>query len=297
MIPFFIYYSMFGFQRIGDLIWAFGDQRGRGFLLGATAGRTTLNGEGLQHEDGHSQLLASVVPNLVTYDPAYAYELAVILEDGLRRMYRDGEDVFYYLTLYNENYLQPKMPDGAREGILAGIHRVSETAHAGGSPRVQLVGSGPILAEALRAQQLLAERFGVAADVWSATSYKELRREALACERWNRLHPAEKPRVPYVTRTLGAASGPVVAVSDFMKLVPEQVARFLPQGMVALGTDGYGRSETRENLRRFFEIDAEHVTLAALVELARRGEIDAGVAAKAIGELGLDPDKTDPLVS
>jgi len=297
MIPFFIYYSMFGFQRIGDLIWAFGDQRGRGFLLGATAGRTTLNGEGLQHEDGHSQLLASVVPNLVTYDPAYAYEIAVILEDGLRRMYRDGEDVFYYLTLYNENYLQPKMPEGAREGILAGIHRVSETAHAGGSPRVQLVGSGPILAEALRAQQLLAERFGVAADVWSATSYKELRREALACERWNRLHPAETARVPYVTRTLGAATGPVVAVSDYLKLVPEQVARFLPQGMIALGTDGYGRSETRENLRRFFEIDAEHVALAALAELARRGEVEAGVVAKAIGELGLDPEKADPLVS
>ena len=295
MVPFFIYYSMFGFQRIGDLIWAHGDQRGRGFLLGATAGRTTLNGEGLQHEDGHSQLLASVVPNLVTYDPAFAYELATILQDGLRRMVAENEDVFYYVTLYNENYRQPAMPEGAREGILAGLYRFRASDLAADRPRVQLLGSGPLLNEALRAQGILAERFRVAADVWSATSYKELRREALECERWNRLHPDAEPRLPYVTRALGGARGPVVAVSDFLKLVPDQIARWVPQGLTSLGTDGYGRSESRERLRRFFEIDAEHLALAALVELARRGEFDRAAAARAVAELGLDPDAGDPL--
>jgi pyruvate dehydrogenase E1 component len=297
MIPFFIYYSMFGFQRIGDLIWAFGDQRGRGFLLGATAGRTTLNGEGLQHEDGHSHVLASVVPNLVAYDPAYAYELAVVLQDGLRRMYRDGEDVFYYVTLYNENYVQPPMPDGVAEGILAGLYRLHRSALGEDRPRVQLLGSGTLLREAVRAQGILADRFGVAADVWSATSYKELRREALECERWNRLHPNADLRVPYVTRVLGGEPGPVVAVTDYLKLVPDQIARWVPQGVVSLGTDGYGRSESRAALRRFFEVDAESVALAALSELARRGEIDRGVAAGAAAELGVDPDKADPVRS
>ena len=296
MIPFFIYYSMFGFQRIGDLIWAHGDQRGRGFLLGATAGRTTLNGEGLQHEDGHSHLLAATVPNLVTYDPAYAYELAAILQDGLRRMVAENEDVFYYVTLYNENYRQPAMPEGAREGILAGLYRLKASDLAPDRPRVQLLGSGPLLNEALRAQTILAERFGVAADVWSATSYKELRREALARERWNRLHPDAEPRVPYVTRALAGAPGPVIAVSDFLKLVPDQIARWVPQGMVTLGTDGYGRSESRERLRRFFEIDAEQVALAALAELARRGEVERALAARAVTELGLDPEAGDPLL-
>jgi pyruvate dehydrogenase E1 component len=295
MVPFFIYYSMFGFQRIGDLIWAHGDQRGRGFLLGATAGRTTLNGEGLQHEDGHSHLLATVVPNLVTYDPAYAYELAIILQAGLRRMVEDNEDVFFYITLYNENYRQPAMPEGAAPGILAGLYRLRAAEPAAGRPRVQLLGSGPLLNEALRAQGILADRFGVVADVWSATSYKELRREALECERTNRLHPEAEPRVPYVTRLLGAAPGPVIAVSDYLKLVPDQIARWVPQGLVTLGTDGYGRSESRERLRRFFEIDAEHVALAALAELARRGEIERGVAGRAVAELGLDPEAVDPL--
>jgi pyruvate dehydrogenase E1 component len=295
MVPFFIYYSMFGFQRIGDLIWAHGDQRGRGFLLGATAGRTTLNGEGLQHEDGHSQLLASVVPNLIAYDPAFAFELATILQDGLRRMVRENEDVFYYVTLYNENYRQPGMPEGARDGILAGLYRFRGSELAAERPRVQLLGSGPLVNEALRAQELLAERWGVAADVWSATSYKELRRDALECERWNRLHPAAEPRVPYVTQALGAARGPVVAVSDFLKLVPDQIARWVPQGLVTLGTDGYGRSESRERLRRFFEIDAEHMALAALAALARRGEIERAVAARAPAELGIDPEAGDPL--
>ncbi len=294
MIPFFIYYSMFGFQRIGDLIWAHGDQRGRGFLLGATAGRTTLNGEGLQHEDGHSHVLASVVPNLQAYDPAFAFELAVILQDGLRRMYRDNEDVFYYLTLYNENYRQAAMPEGAAPGVLAGLYRYRESAVPPERPRVQLLGSGSILNEALRAAEILAGRYGVGADVWSVTSYQQLRREALECERWNRLHPEAEPRVPYLTRQLGAARGPVVAVSDYLKLVPDQIARWVPQGLLPLGTDGYGRSETRAALRRFFEIDAEHVAVAALAELARRGEIERSAVARAIAELGLDPEAPDP---
>ncbi|MCB1008383.1 MAG: pyruvate dehydrogenase (acetyl-transferring), homodimeric type, partial [Acidobacteria bacterium] len=286
-----------GFQRIGDLIWAFGDQRGRGFLLGATAGRTTLNGEGLQHEDGQSHLLAATVPNLVTYDPAYAYELAVILEAGLRRMYRENEDVFYYVTLYNENYEMPPMPEGSREGILQGLYRLPGVEAEAGRPRVQLLGSGPLLRSALAARELLAERYGVAADVWSATSYKELRREALECERWSRLHPGEPRRAPYVERVLGEAPGPVVAVSDFMKLVPEQIARWVPQGLTTLGTDGYGRSESRRSLRRFFEVDAAHVALAALEALARRGDIDREVAARAVGELEIDPEASDPVRS
>ena len=297
MVPFFIYYSMFGFQRIGDLIWAFGDQRGRGFLLGATAGRTTLNGEGLQHEDGHSQLLASVVPNLVAYDPAYAFEVATILQDGLRRMVRESEDVFYYLTLYNENYPQAAMPEGAEKGILAGLYRFRASELGEHRPRVQLFGSGSVLTEALRAQKILAERYGVGADVWSATSYKELRREALECERVNRLHPDAAPRVPYVTRALSGARGPVVAVTDFLKLVPEMIARWVPQGLTPLGTDGYGRSASRAELRRFFEIDAEHVALAALAELARRGEVERTLPARALAELGLDAGKADPVAS
>ncbi|MCM2270787.1 MAG: pyruvate dehydrogenase (acetyl-transferring), homodimeric type, partial [Thermoanaerobaculia bacterium] len=296
-IPFFIYYSMFGFQRIGDLIWAFGDQRGRGFLLGATAGRTTLNGEGLQHEDGHSHVLASTVPNLVAYDPAFAFELALILEDGLRRMYRERQDVFYYITLYNENYVQPAMPDGVADGVLRGLYPFQRSPLGESSPRVQLLGSGPLVREAVRAQEILADRYGVGADVWSATSYSELRREALACERWNRLHASEPPRVPYVTRALGEARGPVVAVSDFMKIVPDQIARWVPQGLVPLGTDGFGRSETREALRRFFEIDAESIVLAALHELAKRGEVPADLPERARGELGIDAAKPEPATS
>ncbi|MEO8275535.1 MAG: pyruvate dehydrogenase (acetyl-transferring), homodimeric type [Thermoanaerobaculia bacterium] len=296
MIPFFIFYSMFGFQRIGDLIWAFGDQRGRGFLLGATAGRTTLNGEGLQHEDGHSHVLAATVPNLVAYDPAYAFELAVIIEDGMRRMYREREDVFYYLTLYNENYLMPAMPEGAADGILKGLYLLAPSPLGADAPRVQILGSGSILGEAMRAQRILGEKYGVAADVWSATSYKELRRDALECERWNLLHPAEPRRVPYVTRLLSGARGPVIAVSDFMKLVPDQIARWVPQGLVPLGTDGFGRSESRQELRRFFGIDAEHVALAALGELAHRGELPAQIAAGAVREFGLDPESVSPLL-
>jgi pyruvate dehydrogenase E1 component len=297
MIPFFIFYSMFGFQRIGDLIWAFGDQRGRGFLLGATSGRTTLNGEGLQHEDGHSHVLASTVPNCVAYDPAFHYELALIIQDGLRRMYQERQDVFYYITLYNENYPMPAKPDGVEEGVLAGLYRFRRSPLEGEHPRAQLLGSGSLLREALRAQELLAEQFGVAADVWSATSYKQLRYEALECERFNLLHPDEEPRVPYVTRNLGAEPGPVIAVSDYMRSVPDQIARWVPQGLFPLGTDGYGRSDTRAALRRFFEVDAELVALAALHQLAQHGTIPREVPAEAIRRLGIDPGKPFALVS
>jgi len=295
-MPFFIFYSMFGFQRVGDLAWAFGDARGRGFLIGATAGRTTLQGEGLQHDDGHSHVLASVIPNLRAYDPAYAYELAVIVGDGLRRMAGSQEDCFYYVTVYNENYAQPAMPEGVEDGIVRGLYRVrradGEFAH-----RVQLLGSGPLLREALRAADLLAEAHGVGADVWSVTSYQQLRADALAVERWNRLHPAGPERLPYVTEKLAPTVGPIVATSDWVRLVPDMVARFLPAGreFVALGTDGYGLSDTRPALRRHFETDAEHVTVAALAALARQGAIPAERVAAAIRELGIDPDAVDPV--
>ncbi len=295
MIPFFIFYSMFGFQRIGDLIWAAADQRTRGFLLGATAGRTTLNGEGLQHEDGHSHVLASTIPNLVTYDPAFAYEVAVILEDGLRRMVKNREDIFYYLTLGNENYPMPAKPEGAEEGILKGLYNLRRAEGGDGRPRVHLLGSGSLLREAIRAQGILAERYGVAADVWSATSYKELRREALEVERWNLLHPGEPARKPYVVELFENESGPIVAVSDYMKSVPDQIAPWLPGRFYSLGTDGFGRSDTREALRRFFEVDAESVVLAALGRLARCGAIEREVVARAVGELGIDPEKVDPV--
>jgi pyruvate dehydrogenase E1 component len=297
MIPFFIFYSMFGFQRIGDLIWSAADMRTRGFLLGATAGRTTLNGEGLQHEDGHSHVLASVVPNLRTYDPAYAYEIAVIIRDGLERMYEKREDIFYYITLYNENYPMPHKPAGVDEGILKGLYKLKPAEGQPDRPHVHLLGSGSVLAETLRAQQILAERYGVAADVWSATSYKQLRNEALETDRWNMLHPGEEPRTPYVTSLFAGDQDPVIAMSDYLKLVPDQIARWLPNRLFSLGTDGFGRSETREALRRFFEIDAECVVLAALHQLARRGAIETAVARRAIDELGIDPEKANPLVS
>jgi pyruvate dehydrogenase E1 component len=292
MIPFFIFYSMFGFQRIGDLIWAFGDQRGRGFLLGATSGRTTLNGEGLQHEDGHSHVLAGTVPNCLTYDPAFHYELATVIRDGLGRMYGEAKEaIFYYITLYNENYAQPAKPEGVDEGILKGLYRLRVSAvQEKKAPRAQLLGSGSLLNEALRAQELLAG-MGIAADVWSATSYKQLRYDALEAERWNLLHPGEAPKKPYVTRLLEGAPGPVVAVSDYMRLVPDQIARWVPQGILPLGTDGYGRSDTRPALRRFFEVDAEFMALAAISELARRGELPATAPREALKKLGIDPEK------
>jgi len=296
MIPFFFFYSMFGFQRIGDLIWQNADARGRGFLLGATAGRTTLAGEGLQHQDGHSHVLASVVPTLRAYDPAFAYEVAVIVQDGLRRMVGEGEDCFYYLTVYNEMYPMPGMPAGVEDGIRRGLYLLAPVSDPGDRPRLHLFGSGAILRETLAAQALLAER-GVAADVWSVTSYTELRRDALACERWSRLHPDQPPRQPYITARLADAPWPVIAATDYMKVVPEQVARFLPAGMVPLGTDGFGRSDTREALRRFFEIDAASIAVAGLAELARRGAVPVETVTRAITELAVDTDGVDPAVA
>ncbi len=292
LIPLYIYYSMFGYQRVGDLVWAFADARGRGFLVGATAGRTTLAGEGLQHQDGHSHLLMSAVPTCLCYDPAFAFEMAVILQDGLRRMYQAGEDVFYYLTAYNENYAQPAMPEGCAEGILRGIYRYRPAERSPAA--AQLFGSGPILREALRAQELLEQRYGVAADVWSVTSYHTLRRQALEVERWNRLHPAEAPHQPWLLEALEGAPGPIIAATDYMKAVPDQVAPWLAGRLVALGTDGFGRSENREYLRRHFEVDAEAIAAAALAALARAGQFDSARAARAIQELGLDPEAKDP---
>jgi len=292
-IPFFLFYSMFGFQRIGDLIWQNADARGRGFLVGATAGRTTLAGEGLQHQDGHSQLLASVVPTVRAYDPAFGYEIAVIVQDGLRRMYEAGEQGFYYLSVYNEMYPMPAMPAGAEEGIRRGLYKLTPAAAADGQPRLHLFGSGAILREVMAAQALLAER-GVAADVWSVTSYTELRRDALACERWNRLHPGAPPRQSYVEEQLAAEPWPIVAATDYLKAVPDQIARFVPAGLVPLGTDGFGRSDTREALRRHFEVDAAAIAVAALAELARRGELPLESVSAALDELGVDADAEDP---
>jgi pyruvate dehydrogenase E1 component len=295
MIPFYIYYSMFGFQRIGDLIWAAGDVRAKGFMLGATAGRTTLNGEGLQHEDGHSQILAATVPAIRAYDPAFAYEVAVIIQEGLKRMYADGEEVIYYLTLYNENYGMPAMPDGVQEGILKGLYKFRKSTLES-KLKAQLFGSGPILREALRAQQILGEKFGVAADVWSATSYKQLRTDALKTKRWNMLHPNEEPRKPFIEQLLENEEGVFVAVSDYMKMVPDQIAPWVPGGMISLGTDGFGRSDTRTALRRFFEIDAECVAVAALYALAEQGHIKMRTVERAIKELQVDPEKLHPII-
>ncbi|MGH2655579.1 MAG: pyruvate dehydrogenase (acetyl-transferring), homodimeric type [Actinomycetota bacterium] len=292
MIPFFFFYSMFGFQRIGDLIWAAADQRVRGFLVGATHGRTTLNGEGLQHQDGHSLLVSTTNPAVRAYDPSWAYELAVIAGDGLRRMYDVGEDLIYYLAVYNEPYPQPAMPVGVEEGILRGLYRFREAP--GEMPhRAQLFGSGPMIQTALRAQELLAEH-EVAADVWSAPSYQQLRMDALETERWNRLHPGEAKRTPYVTRVLNGAEGPIVAVTDSMKAIPDQIARWVPQPFVPLGTDGFGRSDTRDALRRFFEVDAEHTVVAVLSALADLGEVKPEAVAEAIQKYGLDPDHPSP---
>ena len=296
-IPFFIYYSMFGMQRVGDLVWAAADTRTRGFLLGGTAGRTTLAGEGLQHQDGHTHLLALAVPNLISYDPAYAYEIAVIIEDGIRRMYKDGESVFYYLTLMNENYEMPAMPDGVRDGILKGLYRLRASAKKKAKARAQLLGSGAILNEVVAAQQILEEKYDVAADVWSVTSYQELYRDGHAAERWNRLHPGSKPRVPYVTQCLGNADGVIVAASDYVKMLPDGIDRWLPRRLTALGTDGFGRSEGRAALRDFFEVDAKHIVVATLNDLARDGAIDVKVVQQAIKDLGINPEKPNPAIS
>jgi pyruvate dehydrogenase E1 component len=297
VIPFYIFYSMFGFQRTGDLFWAFGDARGRGFALGATAGRTTLNGEGLQHQDGHSHVLASTVPNILAYDPAFAFELAAIVRDGLRRMYGRGEDVFYYLTLYNENIPHPPMPEGPEdleEGILKGLYLFRPAAEKR-DRHVTLFGSGSIMRSVLAAQEMLSGRFGISSDVWSATSYQQLRQEALSTDRWNRLHPESEPRLPWVSRALEGVAGPFVAATDFMKIVPDFIRPWVPGLYVTLGTDGYGRSDTRERLRRHFEVDAESIAVAALHALCREGRLPAAEAARGIRDLGVDPEAPDPL--
>jgi pyruvate dehydrogenase E1 component len=284
---------MFGFQRVGDLIWAFADARGKGFLCGGTAGRTTLAGEGLQHQDGHSPVLASTVPTCMTYDPAFAYEIAIIVQDGIRRMYQDQEDGFYYLTLYNENYAMPAMPEGLdTEAVLKGLYRYKTSEK--GNAVAQLFGSGPILNEALRAQAILAEKYDVATDVWSVTSYNELRRDALETERWNRLHPAEPARTPYLLQALKGTEGPVIAASDYMKVMSDQLAPWLPGRLESLGTDGFGRSENREQLRRHFEINAESIATATLSRLAREGKFDAKRAQAAFAELSVDTERSDP---
>ncbi|MGY8673951.1 MAG: transketolase-like TK C-terminal-containing protein, partial [Verrucomicrobiia bacterium] len=295
MVPFYIFYSMFGFQRIGDLAWAGGDMRARGFLLGATAGRTTLNGEGLQHQDGHGHLLAATYPHVLSYDPAFGYEVAVIVEDGMRRMYADDEDLIYYITLQNENYPMPAKPEGSETGILNGLYKFKPGPEGLGH-RVQIFGSGSILNEALRAQQILAEQYDVSADVWSATSYKALRAGALEAQRWNMLHPGEEPRKSYLETTLEAETGPFIAVSDCMKLVSDQIAPWVPDGLFSLGTDGFGRSETREALRRFFEVDAESTVVASLYALSLKGSISPETVSQAMNKFGISPDKSAPVL-
>ncbi len=294
-IPFYTFYSMFGFQRIADLVWAAADSRCRGFLVGATSGRTTLAGEGLQHQDGNSHLWALAVPNLMAYDPTYAYEIAVIIEDGLRRMFAEGEDIFYYLTVMNENYAQPEMPEGARTGILKGMYRLSCAANPDSDRRVQLLGSGSILNEVVQARDILSEQFAVEADIWSVTSYKELYKDATETDRWNRLHPGEDARVPYVTECLRDVAAPVIAATDYVKAVGETIGRWVPGGLTVLGTDGFGRSDGRPALRDFFEVDARHVALAALVRLARAGTVDAATVTKAMRDWDIDPEKPNPM--
>jgi pyruvate dehydrogenase E1 component len=294
MIPFYIFYSMFGFQRIGDLAWAAGDMRARGFLVGGTAGRTTLNGEGLQHEDGNSHMISSMIPNCVSYDPTFAYEVSVIVQDGMRRMFQEGEDIFYYITVENENYTHPEMPEGAEEGIRKGLYLFREGGD--GAKKVQLMGCGAILREAIAAANILEQDFGVSADVWSATSFSELRRDGVDCARWNRLNPEQEPRIPWVTQCLRDRQGPVIAASDYVRGFADQVRGFLPgEDFIVLGTDGFGRSDTREKLRRFFEVDRQHIAYAALYTLYRRELLSLGELTAARESLGIDPAKVNPV--
>lgn len=295
MIPFFIYYSMFGMQRIGDFVWAAGDMRTKGFLVGGTAGRTTLNGEGLQHQDGHSHLLAYSVPNLVTYDPAFAFELAVIIRDGIKRMYEDKEDVFYYITVMNENYPMPEMPGNVKEGIVKGMYKFKASDKKNAKMKAQLFGSGTIMNEVLKAAQILEEEYKVAADVWSITSYKELRRDALEVERWNLLNPNQTPKVSYISKMLSKEDGVFVASSDYVKTLPDSISKWLPRNLYSLGTDGFGRSESRAALRDFFEVDAKHIVLAALNGLAKDGKLKSADLDKAIKKLGINPKKKNPM--
>jgi pyruvate dehydrogenase E1 component len=293
MIPFYIFYSMFGLQRVGDLAWAAGDMRCRGFLLGGTAGRTTLNGEGLQHEDGHSHVLAATIPNCVSYDPTFAYEVAVIIQEGLRRMFKDQEDVYYYVTLMNENYAHPQMPAGAEEGIRRGMYLFHDGG-GGAAPRVQLMGSGTILREVIAGAQLLEQDFGVRADVWSCPSFNELRRNGLEAERWNLLHPAQPPRKSYVAQCLGGRQGPIVAATDYMRGFADQIRPYVPRRYVCLGTDGFGRSDYRVALRKFFEVDRHYVAIAALNALAEDGALPKSKVEAAIVKYGIDAEKPPP---
>ena len=296
MIPFYIYYSMFGFQRIGDLMWAAGDQQARGFLIGGTSGRTTLNGEGLQHEDGHSHIQSLVIPNCISYDPSYAYEVAVIMQDGLRRMYGDQENVYYYITTLNENYEQPAMPEGAEEGIRKGIYKLDTLPAKEGKPSVQLLGSGAILRHVREAATILANDYGIGSDVYSVTSFTEVAREGQDCERWNMLHPTQDARVPYITQVMN--KNPAVVSTDYMKLFAEQVRAYVPaESYKVLGTDGFGRSDSRANLRHHFEIDATYVVVAALSELAKRGDIDASVVEEAIKKFDINAEKANPRIA
>ncbi|MCW2958876.1 MAG: aceE, partial [Solirubrobacterales bacterium] len=293
MIPFYVYYSMFGFQRVGDLAWAAGDSRARGFLIGGTAGRTTLNGEGLQHEDGHSHVLASTIPNCVSYDPTYAYEVAVIIQEGLRRMFAEQEDVFYYLTVMNENYVQPPMPEGAEEAILRGMHLVQSAAD-GEAARVQLLGSGTVLREVIAGAALLEEDWGIVADVWSATSFNELHRDGMEAERWSRLHPKEEPRTPWVQGCLRGREGPVIAATDYIRTYAEQIRPWVSGRYEVLGTDGFGRSDTRAALRSFFEVDRRHVAVAALHALMHDGVVEPDVVQQAIDKYEIDSEAVAP---
>ncbi|MBI4005154.1 MAG: hypothetical protein HY356_00685 [Gammaproteobacteria bacterium] len=293
MIPFYIFYSMFGFQRIGDLAWASGDMRSRGFLLGGTAGRTTLSGEGLQHQDGHSHILASTIPNCVSYDPTYAYELAVIIHDGMKKMYQDDKDIFYYITVMNEPYVHPAMPKGVEEGILRGMYLLK----SGGKKKlkVQLLGCGTILREVIAASDLLEQDFGVASDVWSVTSFNELRRDGLDVQRWNMLHPDKKPRTSYVTSLLHGPECPTVAATDYIKIYADQIREYVPGRYIVLGTDGFGRSDTRKQLRKFFEVNQYYITVAALKALADEGSIPATKVCDAIRKYKIDPEKPNPV--
>jgi pyruvate dehydrogenase E1 component len=292
MVPFYIFYSMFGFQRVGDFIWAAGDIQARGFLLGATAGRTTLAGEGLQHQDGHSQLVATTVPNCVAYDPAFAYELAVIVHDGMRRMYVDQENIFYYITVMNENYQQPALPKGAQEGILKGAYLLQNGGR--GKVRTTLLGSGTILRECIAAAKILENDYGVPADVFSVTSFSELRKEALEIERWNMMHPTEAGRVPYIQTLLQDRADPIVAATDYVRNVPDQIRQWVGGRYVTLGTDGYGRSDSRAALRKHFEVDRSYIVVAALKALADEGKVDQATVTGAMKALGVDPSKPVP---
>ncbi len=292
MIPFYIYYSMFGFQRVGDLAWAAGDQRARGFMIGGTAGRTTLAGEGLQHQDGHSHIQAGLIPNCVSYDPTFAHELAVIVQDGLRRMYVEQENIFYYITVMNEAYTHPGLNEGSQEGILKGLYLLKPGL--GAENKVQLMGSGTILREVIAAADLLRDDYGVSADIWSATSFNELRRDGQACSRWNMLHPNDTPKVPFITQQLAGREGPFIAATDYVRAYADQVRECVPGRYVVLGTDGFGRSDTRRQLRKFFEVNRYYIALAALSALADEGRIGRDKVADAMTRYNIDADKPAP---